>query len=111
MVRIDVQVALAHYVQIERAMVAEQFQHVVQKADSGVDVAPARAVQIQLDLHVGLARFPADGSCSCAHERLSCRACKNASFSVGMPTLTRRQSSSPGAEDKSRIKIPCFRIR
>ncbi len=58
---IDMQVALGAHLQVDHGMAREAFQHVVQKADAGVDVGFAGAVQVQRDGDLGFAGFAFDG--------------------------------------------------
>ena len=48
-VEIDMQVAAGAHLQIDHGMAAKAVQHVIQKADAGIDVANAGAVQIDHD--------------------------------------------------------------
>ena len=60
-VRIHVQVALRLHRQIEQAVVGEQGQHVIEKADAGAHLRLAPAVEAQGQVDVGLAGRPVYG--------------------------------------------------
>ena len=66
-VLIDVQIALGANRQIDRRVLGEQRQHVVEKADAGRDVGLARAVQVERELDVRFGGLAVDGGGSC-HE-------------------------------------------
>ena len=60
-VLIDVQIALGLHGQIDRRVLGQQRQHVVEEADAGGDLALARAVEIQLEADLGLGGLAIDG--------------------------------------------------
>lgn len=59
-VRVDVQIALAADCEVKAAVQRKQRQHVVEEADAGVYLGPARAVQLEAELDGGLRRLAAD---------------------------------------------------
>ena len=61
---IHMQIALGPDFQVHHGMAAEALQHMVQKADPGIDVALAGAVQIERNRDFGLAGLPFNGSCA-----------------------------------------------
>ena len=61
MVAAGLQVAGGLHLEVEEAVTGDQFQHVVEEAQPGVDGRLARAVQVEPDRDVGLPRLPLDG--------------------------------------------------
>ena len=53
---VDVQVALGADLEVEHGVAGEAFQHVVEKADAGIDVVVAGAVEVERDHDLGLSR-------------------------------------------------------
>ena len=60
-VLIDVQIALGLHVQIDRRVLRQQREHVIEEADAGGNLALPRAVEIQLDANLGFGGFAIDG--------------------------------------------------
>ena len=54
MVFIDLEIALGVDHQIHHAVFADLFEHVVEEAQTGGNVATARAVEVHLDMDIGL---------------------------------------------------------
>src|SRR6185437_5640672 len=101
-VGVDVGVALRPHGQVERAVLAQRVEHVVVEPDAGGDVGGAGAVDDDLRL-LGDALHPADPTHTIAScFRTSAAACRNASFSAGVPIVTRRCFEMP----TSRISTP-----
>ncbi len=63
-VLIDVQIARDLHRHIDQRMAAELFDHVIEKADPGVNVIGARAIEIHLDDNVGFLGFALYSACS-----------------------------------------------
>ena len=57
MVIVNVQIALAFNRQIKQSVAREQVEHVIEKADAGVDCARTAAVEIERDGDVGFFGF------------------------------------------------------
>ena len=55
-VLIDIQIAFAGEVEVERAMASEELQHVIEEADAGCDVVTALAFNGEIDGDAGLGR-------------------------------------------------------
>ncbi len=55
---IDIQIALRSHGKIEYAVPRQRGQHMVQKSNAGVDLAPAAAVEVERNGDVGLGRGP-----------------------------------------------------
>ena len=55
------QIALGADLEVDHRMAAEALEHVVEEADAGIDVAIARAVEVEGDRDLGLARLAFDG--------------------------------------------------
>src|SRR5205085_1556573 len=117
-VQVDFEVAARREREVEPAVLRELAEHVVEERDPGVDRDDAGAVddEIHRDARLrGLAflsRLAARIGCTIAHEtswRAPRSAARNASFSAGVPTVTRRHSSSRGQREKSRIRTPFAR--
>ncbi len=60
-VLIDVQIALGLHVQIDRRVLGQQREHVIEEADAGGNLALPGAVEIQLDADFGFGGFAIDG--------------------------------------------------
>ena len=71
---IDVQVARGPHLQVECAMLGEQRQHVIQKADAGGDICLAGAVDVERQLDIRLGSFAVDGGGSWHRESLALEA-------------------------------------
>src|SRR5581483_326628 len=109
-VGVDVQIALRFDLEVDHGVARDLVQHVVEEADAGGELGPAGAVEIELDANLGFQRVASHFRF--AHFRvlwrldddldqplrLSCRAERKASFSGGVPTVTRRQFSSCGCD-------------
>ena len=52
-VLVDVEVAAGGDAKIERAMLGQEFQHVVEEADARFDVSLARSIEVQLEVDLG----------------------------------------------------------
>src|SRR6185436_12686408 len=118
-VRVHLQVAIAADVDVDPRVGRERRQHMVEEADARPDPRAARAVEVQAEGDLRLPRLALD---LCrpglrAHARplvASCpdstsavpSACRNVSFSCGVPTLTRRHCDSCGYEVTSRTSTP-----
>ncbi len=109
-VRVDVQVALGLHGQVEQTVPAELVEHVVVEADACRHIDLAGAVEIDLDedrrllggaFHASDAAH--DSSCSFFSSRTASR---NASFSAGVPAVTRSHPGTP----LSRTRTPWSRI-
>src|SRR5205823_2059146 len=105
-VRVDVGVALRAHREIERAVLAQRVEHVVVEPDAGGDVGGAGTVEIDLNDDLRLLRDPLDPA-DPTHIIASCfttsaATCRNASFSAGVPIVTRRCCEMP----TSRISTP-----
>src|SRR6266478_4741901 len=106
-VAIDVQIALCLDRQIERAVARHLLEHMVEKADPGADAPATRPIQVDLDPDPGLLCFAHD--LRAARRRLAVplihdsapSACRNASFSCGVPTVTRRQPANSGCDPET----------
>src|SRR5262245_28705389 len=72
---VDMQIALGLNGEIDEAVLGKKRQHVVEKADAGLDRALARAVEVEGEGDVGFTRLPMDlrgaghGNCMIAGER------------------------------------------
>ena len=107
-VAVDVQVALGLDGQVEQAVLAELVEHVVVEADAGGDVDLPGAVEIDLDEDLGLLGGALDAAHAAHCHRWSPSsaartASRNASFSSGVPAVTRSQPGRP----TSRTSTPC----
>ena len=60
MMLIDLEVALRADPQIEQGVLGQQLEHVVEKADARLDIGLTGAVQLQLQLDLGLVRLTLD---------------------------------------------------
>ena len=97
-------------------MLAELLEHVVEERDAGRDARRARAVDrratsvdrrlLRLAPQLGL-RARSAAVIVTTSGRTSPSAARNASFSSGVPTVTRRQPSTRGHDEKSRTSTPC----
>jgi hypothetical protein len=67
-VLIDVQVAAGVHGQIETGVAGQGDQHMIQKADAGVDLGRTAPVKIQADFDLSLARLAANRRLPCAHD-------------------------------------------
>ena len=66
--KIDMQVAFCPHVEVDQAVTRENFQHVVEKADPGIDIVPAGTVEVHGNLYIGFRGF--SGNFCFAHEEL-----------------------------------------
>ena len=100
--------------EVEAAVLAELLEHVVEERDAGRRRRVAVPVEHEVDVDVGLLGGPVprgrSGVIGLIDAPLSRSArpatVRKASFSAGVPTVTRRQSSTPGQLEKSRTSTP-----
>ena len=69
---IHLEVPLAIQGQIEDRVPGDQFQHVVEKRDPGLDGSLARAVQVQVDFDVGFVGDALESSMALSHDAKYC---------------------------------------
>ena len=101
-------VALRADREVHERVAAEGIQHVVEESDSRLDVHLPRPIEVERDHDVGLARLSRDRRTPVHRDpplRISASAERTASFSWGVPTVMRRQPSSPGVAEKSRTSM------
>src|SRR3990172_4581425 len=118
MMGVDVQVPPAAQLEIEPGVRGERREHVVEEADARRHLRSSRAVQVERERDVRLARLPLDRRPARPHHALPCRrripastsadpsAWRKASFSSSVPTLTRRQRDRMGCAVMSRTSTP-----
>src|SRR6185437_10493043 len=98
-VRVYLDVAVRADPQVNAAVLAELAQHVVEERHAGRDIAGTRAVEVEFDFHPGfLGRAPHQRrpvAHRAGHVSTASSACLNASFSSGVPMLTRSQPGGP----------------
>jgi hypothetical protein len=63
-VLVNVQVACSPHLQIKASVPGQGMQHMIQKADAGIDLCLAGAVQIEDYFYISFARFAFNGSCA-----------------------------------------------
>ena len=63
------QIAAHVHVEIEVGVASEQVEHVIEKADAGLALALSGAVEVQRELHLGLAGVALDRGGPVAHGR------------------------------------------
>src|SRR5689334_9493688 len=110
-VGVELDVARGVHRQVEGAVLAERVQHVVEERDAGGDVGLPGAVEVDLDDDLRLLGDPFHAPHSChysvsfstaSNSTLSPATCRNASFSSGVPIVTRSRCAMP----TSRISTP-----
>src|SRR5207248_7088210 len=96
-VGVDVEVALRLDREVEAAVLTNLANHVVEEREAGGDGHHARPVEVEVDVDRRLLGVPRHrGATTGAHDNTSSSAFRNASFSSGVPTVTRRHPASPG---------------
>src|SRR5204863_4156958 len=100
---IDVEVAGGLDLEIEPAMARDQLQHVIEKADPGVDPVASPAVERQPQRDIRLSRAAADYGA--AHSTSSITAMQRRVCST-MPAAMRMQPAQPGSVERSRMYTP-----
>ena len=104
-VQVDLEVARGLDREVEAAVLAELLEHVVEERDAGRDArrvpAPSTierraSIVVSFVSRCSSARLRASSVTSRPPRRASPSAARNASFSSGVPTVTRRQPSSRG---------------
>src|SRR5690606_20296792 len=88
-VGVDVQVALGLHGQVEQTVLAELGQHVVEEADTGTDLDPSGAVEVDLDQHRRLLGGALDAPDPGPAHSTSSSAALKAAISSGVPIDTR----------------------
>src|SRR5207244_12737147 len=104
------EVALRLDAQVPPAVLPELLEHVVEEGDPGRRARLPRAVDVERELDLGLLRLavllrrPAHATLtSCTASRSAAR---KASFSSGVPTVTRRHPAKRGQPEKPRTRTP-----
>ncbi len=95
---IDVEIARGRDREIERGVLGQQGQHVVEEADAGGNAGLARAFEQQFQVDVGFGSLAVDFGGS-GHKRdhsISRSFSRQVSISVSVPTLIRSPSPQPG---------------
>src|SRR5258706_4846315 len=112
-VTVDVQIPARLDGQTERAVTRQLFEHVIEEPDAGFDMRRTRLVQIDGDPDPGFLGFPDDLGAARRHFSIPRghskppTACTKASFSCGVPTVTRRQPASSGWDSDTHLtRIP-----
>src|SRR4029077_19627874 len=112
--QVDLEVALRFDTEVEAGVLAELLEHVIEERDAGGDGGRAAAVDDEHQVDGGLLRLAFDlGLANYRHAghattsgRAAPSAARNASFSAGEPTVRRRQPSTRGHDEKSRMSTP-----
>src|SRR5262249_7146666 len=112
-VQVDLEVALRLDGEVESRVLSELFDHVVEERDAGGDARRSGSVDdkrdgdgrlLGLTPQLGAPRRRTDIGHRTTSGRASPSAARNASFSAGVPTVTRKQPSIRGHEEKSRTR-------
>src|SRR5205823_12678255 len=83
--------------QVEATVLSELGEHVIEERQAGTHLGVAGTIDDEPNADRRLLGVALKTPCPrCAHASTSCKADKKASFSVGVPTVTRRQPSSRG---------------
>src|ERR1700722_86117 len=117
-VLIYIQVSAGGNLQIETAVPCKEFQHVVEKTDSGCDLVLTAALDAQINADLRFSRLAVDAclphartsGCGRRGSRRFAATFRKAAIKARVwssdPTVNRTQPSHPGSELRSRTRIP-----
>src|SRR5258706_717222 len=89
--RVDVQIALGHHVEVEHAVARDLVEHVLEKRDPGSEFCRAGPIEIEPDANLRLFGVALDFCRS--HFSASRNAATSIRFSSAVPMVSRRQCS------------------